>query len=165
MLVDTRLLYDWTSVSVVQLLLSLGLLCKGVQVFAVPLQSDWWVLRLPAGLITPSDFVRMVSTAVAQTYNVYPRKGLIAPGSDADIIVFDPEVEHTISASTHHSKMDTNIYEGRDVTGKVTSCQTVCLYIVALSAICFVKSWPFPSWNMISLKRSLATNYPHGLRS
>lgn len=77
---------------------------------------------LPAGLITPSDFVRLVSTAVAQTYNIYPRKGLIAPGSDADIIVFDPDVKHTISASTHHSKMDTNIYEGREVKGKVTNC-------------------------------------------
>lgn len=58
---------------------------------------------------------------MAQTYNVYPRKGLIAPGSDADIIVFDPEVSHTISASTHHSRMDTNIYEGREVKGQVTT--------------------------------------------
>jgi hypothetical protein len=72
-----------------------------------------------AGLITPSAFVGLVSTSVAKTYNAYPRKGLIAPGSDADIIVFDPEVRHTISASTHHSRMDTNIYEGREVKGKV----------------------------------------------
>ncbi|CAL8462951.1 g2485 [Coccomyxa elongata] len=91
---------------------------NGVNGIEERLHVAWDELVRP-GLITPSDFVRLVSTAVAQTYNVYPRKGLIAPGSDADIIVFDPEVEHTISASSHHSKMDTNIYEGREVTGKV----------------------------------------------
>lgn len=65
-----------------------------------------------AGMMTPSDFVRVTSTAAAQAFNIYPQKGVIAAGSDADVIVFDPEVKHTISAATHHSKMDTNIYEG-----------------------------------------------------
>ena len=77
-------------------------------------------------MLTPSDFVRVTSTAVAETFNIYPRKGLIAPDSDADIIILDPSVEHTLSASTHHSAMDTNIYEGRKVTGKVRLASPVC---------------------------------------
>lgn len=72
------------------------------------------------GMLTPTDFVRITSTAVAQAFNVYPRKGVISPGSDADIIVLDPEIEHTISASSHHSTIDQNIYEGRSIRGKVT---------------------------------------------
>ena len=77
-----------------------------------------WTLH--AGLITPQDFVRITSTACAQIFNIYPRKGVIAVGSDADIIVLDPEVEHVISARTHHSAVDTNVYEGRKVRGKVS---------------------------------------------
>jgi formylmethanofuran dehydrogenase subunit A len=64
------------------------------------------------GLITPRDYVRITSTAAAQIYNIYPRKGRIAAGSDADVIVLDPRVNHTISAATHHSRIDTNVYEG-----------------------------------------------------
>jgi hypothetical protein len=77
-------------------------------------------LLLVAGLLSPSDFVRVTSTAAAQVFNIYPRKGLIAPGSDADVIVLDPRVEHTLSAATHHSAIDTNIYEGMNVRGKVS---------------------------------------------
>lgn len=78
-----------------------------------------------AGLITPSDFVRITSTAAAQIFNVYPRKGRIAAGSDADVIVLDPAVNHTISAATHHSRMDTNVYEGKLVAGH--TCSAVLL--------------------------------------
>lgn len=76
---------------------------------------------LLAGLMSPSDFVRVTSTAAAQVYNIYPRKGVIAPGSDADIIVLDHQKEHVISAATHHSAIDTNIYEGQKITGKVSN--------------------------------------------
>lgn len=62
--------------------------------------------------------MRLTSTAAARAFNLYPRKGVLAPGSDADVIVFDPAAEHVISAASHHSRMDTNIYEGRAVTGK-----------------------------------------------
>ena len=48
-----------------------------------------------------------------------PTPHQVAEGSDADVIIFDPAVRHTISAKAHHSAMDTNIYEGYEVTGKV----------------------------------------------
>lgn len=66
-----------------------------------------------------SDFVRVTSAKAAQIFNLYPRKGVISIGSDADVIVLDPNIKHVISAKTHHSKMDTNIYEGKEIKGKV----------------------------------------------
>eukprot|EP00775_Hariotina_reticulata_P003434 gene3434-3706_t len=66
------------------------------------------------------DFVRVTSTAAAQIFNIYPRKGRIAAGSDADVIVLNPRVKHTISAATHNSLIDTNVYEGKEIQGKVT---------------------------------------------
>ena len=70
--------------------------------------------------MTPSGFVKATSTAAAKAFNIYPRKGLVAPGSDADVIILDPKKEHTISAQSHHSAIDQNIYEGRKQQGKVT---------------------------------------------
>jgi hypothetical protein len=145
-----------------------------------------WQELVNSGQLTPSDFVRVTSTAAAQIFNIYPRKGVVslatseaaqllsgacctvvlacwpaglwhaacglrwgsalparacrhtsklvwfadyftypallvqvAEGSDADVIIFDPSAEHTLGAATHHSAMDTNIYEGYRVTGKV----------------------------------------------
>jgi dihydropyrimidinase len=70
-------------------------------------------------MMTRSDFVRTMSTEAAKIFGIYPRKGVIAVGSDADVIVFDPHQRHTISAATHHSKIDTQVYEGWQLTGKV----------------------------------------------
>uniref|UniRef100_A0A061QLQ7 dihydropyrimidinase n=1 Tax=Tetraselmis sp. GSL018 TaxID=582737 RepID=A0A061QLQ7_9CHLO len=80
-----------------------------------------WEEMVVSGLMSPMEFVRATSTAAAQVFNIYPRKGIIAPGSDADIIILDPSVEHTISASKHHSRMDTNVYEGKIIHGKVVT--------------------------------------------
>jgi dihydropyrimidinase len=70
-----------------------------------------------AGRITLNRFVELTSTAPAKIFGLFPRKGTIAPGSDADIVVFDPQRTITLSANTLHMKVDYNPYEGRQVTG------------------------------------------------
>ena len=64
-------------------------------------------------------FVEVCSTTPAKMFGLYPKKGTIAIGSDADIIVFDPNGTHTISADTHHMFVDYSAYEGMDVEGKI----------------------------------------------
>jgi dihydropyrimidinase len=61
--------------------------------------------------------VELLSTSPAKLFGLYPRKGTIAVGSDADIVVFDPEKKVTITATNHHSRVDYNLYEGTEVTG------------------------------------------------
>lgn len=80
-----------------------------------------WEELVNSGMMTPMDFVRVTSTEAAKVFNIYPQKGTIGPGSDADVVIFDPNVEHVISAKTHHSRIDTNVYEGRKVRGKVVT--------------------------------------------
>jgi dihydropyrimidinase len=70
-----------------------------------------------AGRITLNRFVELTSTAPARIFGLFPRKGTIAPGSDADIVVFDPMRTFTLSAKTLHMNVDYNPYEGRQVTG------------------------------------------------
>ncbi len=67
--------------------------------------------------ISLNRFVELTSTSPAKIFGLFPRKGTIAPGSDADIVIFDPKKKHTLSAKTHHMKVDYNPYEGREVTG------------------------------------------------
>ena len=70
-----------------------------------------------AGRISLNRMVELLATNPAKLFGLYPRKGTIAVGSDADIVVFDPEKKVTISAKTQHSKVDYNLYEGTEVTG------------------------------------------------
>ena len=69
------------------------------------------------GRITLNRMVELLATNPAKLFGLYPRKGTVAVGSDADLVIFDPSRRVTISASTHHSKSDYNLYEGTEVTG------------------------------------------------
>jgi dihydropyrimidinase len=70
------------------------------------------------GKISLTKYVELTSTNAAKIFGMYPRKGTIAIGSDADIVIFDPKKEHTISVETHHMNCDYSAYEGRKVMGK-----------------------------------------------
>ena len=74
-------------------------------------------LGVRGGRISLNRMVELLATNPAKLFGLYPRKGTIAVGSDADIVVFDPSARHTISAATHHSKSDYNLFEGMEVTG------------------------------------------------
>ncbi len=69
------------------------------------------------GKFSPNRFVQLVSTAPAKLFGLYPRKGTVAVGSDADLIVFDPNEEQIISVKTHHMRVDYSMFEGTRVTG------------------------------------------------
>jgi dihydropyrimidinase len=72
-----------------------------------------------AGEITLSRWVETCSTTPARMFGLYPRKGVIAPGADADIVVYDPAATQVLSAATHHMNVDYSAYEGMEITGKV----------------------------------------------
>ena len=72
-----------------------------------------------AGEITLPRWVETCSTTPARMFGLYPRKGTIAVGSDADIVVYDPAARQTLSAGTHHMNVDYSAYEGMEITGKV----------------------------------------------
>jgi dihydropyrimidinase len=69
------------------------------------------------GRISKERWVEIISTAPAKLFGMYPRKGAIAVGSDADLVIYDPNRRHTISAASHHMDVDYSCYEGRTVQG------------------------------------------------
>ena len=71
------------------------------------------------GRISLPKFVELSATNAAKKFGMYPQKGTIAIGADADICILDPNKKHTLSAKTHHMRTDYSAYEGREVTGKV----------------------------------------------
>ncbi len=70
-----------------------------------------------AGKLSLNRFVEVVSTTPARIFGLYPRKGTLAAGSDADIVIWDPQAEHLISAATHHMRVDYSMFEGWRVKG------------------------------------------------
>ena len=79
--------------------------------------SVLWEHGVRTGKFTMNEFVALTSTNTAKIFNIYPRKGVISIGADADITVWDPEATKDISAKTHHQNIDFNIFEGMKVTG------------------------------------------------
>jgi dihydropyrimidinase len=74
-----------------------------------------------AGEITLQRWVEVASATPARMFGLYPRKGVIAPGADADIVVYDPLREQTLGVSTHHMAVDYSAYEGMSITGGVST--------------------------------------------
>lgn len=72
-----------------------------------------WTKGVRAGLLTENQFVEKTSSKAAQIFNMYPRKGIIRVGADADVVVWDPNYKKIISAANHHHKVDFNIFEGQ----------------------------------------------------
>lgn len=71
------------------------------------------------GHLTRRRWIDIACAAPARMFGLYPRKGTIAPGSDADIVIYDPEARQTLSAATHHMNVDYSAYEGKEITGRV----------------------------------------------
>ncbi len=74
-----------------------------------------------AGQISLPRWVEVSSTTPARMFGLYPRKGVIAAGSDADIVIYDPQARQTLSAATHHMNVDYSAYEGMEITGRVVT--------------------------------------------
>ena len=77
-----------------------------------------WTEGVETGRLTPNEFVAVTSTNIAKILNMYPKKGAIVEGADADIVVWDPKISKVVSPTTHHSILDYNVFEGFELTAQ-----------------------------------------------
>jgi dihydropyrimidinase len=110
-----------------------------------------WSYGVNTGRLTPNEFVAVSSTNIARILNLYPKKGALLPGSDADVVVWDPKASKTISAKSQVSVIDYNVFEGTKVEGlpRTTLSRGEIVYnagklTCALGRGRFVKRAPFP---------------------
>ena len=84
--------------------------------------STGWTCCTPAcstGHISRRRWIEIACATPARMFGLYPRKGTIAPGSDADVVIYDPNANQMFSAATHHMAVDYSCYEGKEITGRV----------------------------------------------
>ncbi|MBW6421342.1 dihydropyrimidinase [Rhizobium sp. XQZ8] len=113
-----------------------------------------WTYGVATGRITMNEFVAVTSTNIAKILNVYPRKGAILVGADADIVVWDPKRSKTIAAKSQQSSIDYNVFEGKQVTGLPRYTLTRGVVAIEESTVktqeghgSFVKREPFQAVN------------------
>ena len=123
-----------------------------------------WDEGVNSGRLTPSEFVAVTSANAAKLFNLYPRKGCVAAGADADLVVWDPSATKTLSVKTQHSLGDYNIFEGKTVTGvpSHTISQGRLVYVqgdlrVERGSGRYLKRPPFgPTFDALGRKAALA---------
>ncbi len=113
-----------------------------------------WTYGVETGRLTMNEFVAVTSTNIAKILNMYPKKGAILEGADADIVVWDPTKEKTIQASKQQSAIDYNVFEGKHVKGLPRFTLTRGVLAIDDGAVKtqeghgkFVKREPFPAVN------------------
>ena len=124
-----------------------------------------WDAGVNTGRLTPSEFVAVTSANAAKLFNIYPRKGCVVVGADADLVVWDPAGTKTLSVKTQKSLGDFNIFEGRTVTGVPTHTLSRGNIVYAqgdLRAVRgagkYLKRPPFgPQFEALAKKATLAT--------
>uniref|UniRef100_A0A146KMB5 dihydropyrimidinase n=1 Tax=Lygus hesperus TaxID=30085 RepID=A0A146KMB5_LYGHE len=102
-----------------------------------------WNNGVKTGLLSPEKFVAVTSTNAAKIFNVYPQKGCIRPGSDADVVIWNGESTRVISAKTHHHNTDFNIFEGMTVVGNtdIVIVKGKIAYVAANKFVSVEKGW------------------------